>query len=175
MPCWPVSDLLWVQITQRYPNRLKFWIIPCPESVDADASSQDESSLRLLTEVGNDVVYDFSNTGAVCDSNPSDIVYSNVSDSPLHAVPQRVGTGSGGRWRWRTWHDLKNWVDSLESFRVTSSQSSQDLEGPGKSFEDLQGLREPCWSRAYSIVCIVKMMIESILDQINVGLKFSRT
>jgi hypothetical protein len=27
MPCCPASDLLWVQITQSYPNRLRFW---CP-------------------------------------------------------------------------------------------------------------------------------------------------
>ena len=26
MPCFPASDLLWVQITQSYPNRLRFWI-----------------------------------------------------------------------------------------------------------------------------------------------------
>ncbi len=32
MPCFPASDLLWVQITQSYPNRLRFWILPSPES-----------------------------------------------------------------------------------------------------------------------------------------------
>ena len=32
MTCSPVSDLLWVQITQSYPNRLRFWILPSPES-----------------------------------------------------------------------------------------------------------------------------------------------
>ncbi len=33
MPCFPGSDLLWVQITQSYPNRLRFWILPSPESL----------------------------------------------------------------------------------------------------------------------------------------------
>jgi hypothetical protein len=32
MTCFPASDLLWVQITQSYPNPLRFWSIPCPES-----------------------------------------------------------------------------------------------------------------------------------------------
>jgi hypothetical protein len=32
MPCCPASDLLWVQITQSYPNRLKFSSSPCPQS-----------------------------------------------------------------------------------------------------------------------------------------------
>jgi hypothetical protein len=32
MPCCPPIDLLWVQITQSYPNRLRFWTLPCPES-----------------------------------------------------------------------------------------------------------------------------------------------
>jgi hypothetical protein len=30
MPCCPPSDLLWVQITQSYPNRLRFSSLPCP-------------------------------------------------------------------------------------------------------------------------------------------------
>jgi hypothetical protein len=32
MPCCPASDLLWVQITQSYPNRLRFSSLPCPQS-----------------------------------------------------------------------------------------------------------------------------------------------
>ncbi len=32
MPCWPASDLLWVQITQSYPNRLRFSSLPCTQS-----------------------------------------------------------------------------------------------------------------------------------------------
>ncbi len=32
-PCCPASDLLWVQITQSYPNRLKFSRLPCPQSL----------------------------------------------------------------------------------------------------------------------------------------------
>ena len=32
MPCCPASDLLWVQITRSYPNRLRFWRLPFPES-----------------------------------------------------------------------------------------------------------------------------------------------
>jgi hypothetical protein len=32
MPCFPPSDLLWVQITQSYPNRLRFSRSPCPQS-----------------------------------------------------------------------------------------------------------------------------------------------
>ena len=32
MPCLPSNDLLWVQITQSYPNRLRFWRLPSPES-----------------------------------------------------------------------------------------------------------------------------------------------
>jgi hypothetical protein len=32
IPCCPASDLLWVQITQSYPNRLRFSSIPCPQS-----------------------------------------------------------------------------------------------------------------------------------------------
>jgi hypothetical protein len=32
MPCCPASDLLWVQITQNYPNRLRFSSLPCPQS-----------------------------------------------------------------------------------------------------------------------------------------------
>ncbi len=32
IPCCPASGLLWVQITQSYPNRLRFWILTCPES-----------------------------------------------------------------------------------------------------------------------------------------------
>ena len=32
IPCFPTSDLLWVQITQSYPNRLRFWRLPSPES-----------------------------------------------------------------------------------------------------------------------------------------------
>ena len=32
MPCFPASDLLWVQITQSYPNRLRFSSLPCPQS-----------------------------------------------------------------------------------------------------------------------------------------------
>ncbi len=31
-PCCPASDLLWVQITQSYPNRLRFSSLPCPQS-----------------------------------------------------------------------------------------------------------------------------------------------
>ena len=38
MPCFPASDLLWVQITQSYPNRLRFWILPSPESPELDYS-----------------------------------------------------------------------------------------------------------------------------------------
>jgi hypothetical protein len=32
MPCCPASDLLWVHITQSYPNRLRFSSLPCPQS-----------------------------------------------------------------------------------------------------------------------------------------------
>jgi hypothetical protein len=32
MPCCPASDLLWVQISQCYPNRLRFSSLPCPQS-----------------------------------------------------------------------------------------------------------------------------------------------
>jgi hypothetical protein len=32
MPCCPPNDLLWVQITQSYPNRLRFSSLPCPQS-----------------------------------------------------------------------------------------------------------------------------------------------
>ncbi len=32
MPCYPASDLLWVQITQSYPDRLRFSSLPCPQS-----------------------------------------------------------------------------------------------------------------------------------------------
>jgi hypothetical protein len=32
MPCCPAGDLLWVQITQSYPNRLRFSSLPCPQS-----------------------------------------------------------------------------------------------------------------------------------------------
>ena len=32
MPCCPTDDLLWVQITRSYPNRLRFWRLPFPES-----------------------------------------------------------------------------------------------------------------------------------------------
>jgi hypothetical protein len=32
MPCCPDNDLLWVQITQSYPNRLRFSSLPCPQS-----------------------------------------------------------------------------------------------------------------------------------------------
>jgi hypothetical protein len=32
MPCCPPIDLLWVQITQSYPNRLRFSNLPCPQS-----------------------------------------------------------------------------------------------------------------------------------------------
>ncbi len=32
MPCCPANDLLWVQITQSYPNRLRFSRLPCPQS-----------------------------------------------------------------------------------------------------------------------------------------------
>jgi hypothetical protein len=32
MPCYPANDLLWVQITQSYPNRLRFSSLPCPQS-----------------------------------------------------------------------------------------------------------------------------------------------
>ena len=32
MSCCPDSDLLLVQITQSYPNRLRFWRLPFPES-----------------------------------------------------------------------------------------------------------------------------------------------
>ncbi len=32
MPCCPANDLLWVQITQSYPNRLRFSSLPCPQS-----------------------------------------------------------------------------------------------------------------------------------------------
>jgi hypothetical protein len=31
MSCYPVTDLLWVQIIQSYPSRLRFWRSPCPE------------------------------------------------------------------------------------------------------------------------------------------------
>ncbi len=30
--CFPPTDLLWVQITQSYSTRLRFWSLPCPES-----------------------------------------------------------------------------------------------------------------------------------------------
>ena len=45
----PASDLLWVQITQSYPNRLRFWILPSPESpchVVIDPSFQKFSGKR---------------------------------------------------------------------------------------------------------------------------------
>jgi hypothetical protein len=32
MPCCPASELLWVLITQSYPNRLRFSNLPCPQS-----------------------------------------------------------------------------------------------------------------------------------------------
>jgi hypothetical protein len=32
MPCFPPCDQLWVQITQSYPNRLRFSRLPCPQS-----------------------------------------------------------------------------------------------------------------------------------------------
>jgi hypothetical protein len=32
MPCCPASDLLWVQISQCYPNRRRFSSLPCPQS-----------------------------------------------------------------------------------------------------------------------------------------------
>ncbi len=32
MPCCSPIDLLWVQITQSYPNRLRFSSLPCPQS-----------------------------------------------------------------------------------------------------------------------------------------------
>ncbi len=32
MPCCPPNDLVWVQITQSYPNRLRFSNLPCPQS-----------------------------------------------------------------------------------------------------------------------------------------------
>jgi hypothetical protein len=32
MPCYPASDLLWVQITRNYANRLRFSGLPCPQS-----------------------------------------------------------------------------------------------------------------------------------------------
>ncbi len=32
MPCSPANDLLWVQITQSYSNRLRFSSLPCPQS-----------------------------------------------------------------------------------------------------------------------------------------------
>jgi hypothetical protein len=32
MPCCPANDLLWVQITQSYPDRLRFSSLPCPQS-----------------------------------------------------------------------------------------------------------------------------------------------
>jgi hypothetical protein len=32
MSCYPPNDLLWVQITQSYPNRLRFSNLPCPQS-----------------------------------------------------------------------------------------------------------------------------------------------
>jgi hypothetical protein len=31
MPSCPDGDLLWVQITQSYPNRLRFSSLPCPQ------------------------------------------------------------------------------------------------------------------------------------------------
>jgi hypothetical protein len=32
MSCCPDNDLMWVQITQSYPNRLRFSSLPCPQS-----------------------------------------------------------------------------------------------------------------------------------------------
>jgi hypothetical protein len=32
IPCCPSSDLLWVQVTQSYPNQLRFSSLPCPQS-----------------------------------------------------------------------------------------------------------------------------------------------
>jgi hypothetical protein len=32
MSCWPPIDLLWVQITQSYPNQLRFSSLICPQS-----------------------------------------------------------------------------------------------------------------------------------------------
>ncbi len=32
MSCFPPIDQLWVQITQSYPNRLRFSRLPCPQS-----------------------------------------------------------------------------------------------------------------------------------------------
>jgi hypothetical protein len=32
IPCYTASDLLWVQITQSHPNRLRFSSLPCPQS-----------------------------------------------------------------------------------------------------------------------------------------------
>ncbi len=32
MPCCPANDLQRIQITQSYPNRLRFSSLPCPQS-----------------------------------------------------------------------------------------------------------------------------------------------
>ena len=50
MPCFPASDLLWVQITQSYPNRLRFWILPSPESPCHDVIVYYESIKRELNK-----------------------------------------------------------------------------------------------------------------------------
>ncbi len=43
MHCCPPVDLLWVQITQSYPNRLRFSSLPCPQSDDDAVFIQKDS------------------------------------------------------------------------------------------------------------------------------------
>ncbi len=48
MPCCPANDLLWVQITQSYPNRLRFSSLPCPQSPCQLAAQLASKSATLL-------------------------------------------------------------------------------------------------------------------------------
>ncbi len=48
MPCCPANDLLWVQITQSYPNRLRFSSLPCPQSPCHDKTSSPTKPLAGL-------------------------------------------------------------------------------------------------------------------------------
>jgi hypothetical protein len=52
IPCCPTIDLLWVHITQSYPNRLRFSSVPCPQSPETKETIKDPFLLleRQLTD-----------------------------------------------------------------------------------------------------------------------------
>ena len=66
MPCCPAINLLRVQITQSYPNRLRFWTLPCPESPCHSVCSNKDGGWRSVPHTLCRLFQTCRRTGVCC-------------------------------------------------------------------------------------------------------------